>query len=176
MRTVDEQGRLDNFCRIVCDRTDYSQVRAGYVEHDDAKTVRIVSWAWLRGFRSILALPLKEEGGQLFGVFVICSAAINAFNREEIRLQEELSGELAFGISILVPPGREDEIPRILDRSRSGEPIKHHEAVRRRKDRQEIPFPPTIAPVYGPQGKVLAASAGGRDITEKARVEEGHLR
>ncbi len=54
-----------------------------------------------RGFRSCIALPLKDESGASFGVLCIYSAFPDAFTPDEVRLLEELAGNLAFGISVL---------------------------------------------------------------------------
>jgi len=54
-----------------------------------------------RGYRSCIALPLKDQGGNAFGVINIFSAQPNAFTPGETRLLNELAGDLAFGIMIL---------------------------------------------------------------------------
>ena len=54
-----------------------------------------------RGFRSGIALPLKSENATVFGSFNIYSSESDAFTPEEIRLLEELAGDLAFGITVL---------------------------------------------------------------------------
>jgi hypothetical protein len=54
-----------------------------------------------RGFRSMIAVPLKDEHGTSFGCLTVHSAEANAFTPEEIRLLEELAGDLAFGIVTL---------------------------------------------------------------------------
>jgi len=53
------------------------------------------------GFRSGIALPLKDEHANAFGTLGIYSAQPNAFAPEEIRLLEELAGDMAFGIVTL---------------------------------------------------------------------------
>jgi len=53
------------------------------------------------GFRSAIALPLKDKHAKAFGSLNIYSTQPNAFTPEEIRLLEELSGDLAFGIVTL---------------------------------------------------------------------------
>src|SRR5271165_517747 len=53
------------------------------------------------GFRSGIALPLKDENDDAFGSLTIHSAQPNAFTPEEIRLLEELAADLAFGIVTL---------------------------------------------------------------------------
>lgn len=54
-----------------------------------------------RGYRSNIALPLKDEVKNTFGALTIYSARDNAFNEDEIRLLKEMSGNLAFGIMAL---------------------------------------------------------------------------
>ena len=54
-----------------------------------------------RGYKSGFALPLKDGNGNVFGVLMIYSAEINAISLDELKLLEELSGDLAFGISSL---------------------------------------------------------------------------
>jgi PAS domain S-box-containing protein len=54
-----------------------------------------------RGYRSGIALPLKDENANVFGVLLIYSTEINSFTPDEIRLLEELAGDLAFGITTL---------------------------------------------------------------------------
>jgi len=54
-----------------------------------------------RGYRSCVALPLKDESNNIFGILSIYSAEPTAFTPDEIRLMEELAGDLAFGIMVL---------------------------------------------------------------------------
>ena len=71
---------------------------------DFATDPRLAPWresALQHGFRSGIALPLKDEHGNAFGSLSIYSAQPNAFSSEEIRLLEELAGDLAFGIVTL---------------------------------------------------------------------------
>jgi len=53
------------------------------------------------GFRSVISLPLKDERQRTFGVLVLYSKEVNAFTADEMRLLDELSGDLAFGIVVL---------------------------------------------------------------------------
>lgn len=50
------------------------------------------------GYRSGIALPLKDKKGKTFGVLLIYSAEPNAINSDEIELMEALSEDLSFGI------------------------------------------------------------------------------
>jgi PAS domain S-box-containing protein len=54
-----------------------------------------------RGYRSSIALPLKDDDARTFGVLNIYSAETQAFNPAETRLMEELAGDLAFGLTTL---------------------------------------------------------------------------
>jgi PAS domain S-box-containing protein len=54
-----------------------------------------------RGYRSGMALPLKDENANVFGVLMIYSAEANAITPDEMRLMEGLAGDLAFGITVL---------------------------------------------------------------------------
>ncbi len=54
-----------------------------------------------RGYHSSIALPLKDERAHTFGVLCIYSTETGAFTAEEVRLLDELAGDLAFGITTL---------------------------------------------------------------------------
>jgi len=54
-----------------------------------------------RGYRSSIAIPLKDESASTFGVLNIYASEPNAFTEDEQRLLEKLSDDLAFGIRIL---------------------------------------------------------------------------
>jgi len=54
-----------------------------------------------RGYRSTIALPLRDENATSFGILCIYSTEPRAFTPDEIRLLEELAGDLAFGIVVL---------------------------------------------------------------------------
>ena len=54
-----------------------------------------------RGYRSSIGMPLKDDNSNTFGALVIHSEEPNAFTQDEIRLMEELAGNLAFGITTL---------------------------------------------------------------------------
>jgi PAS domain S-box-containing protein len=74
-------------------------------------------------------------------------------------------------VMILIPPGRADEEPYILERIRRGEKVEHYETVRRRKDGSEVDISLTVSPVRDKSGKVIGASKIARDISERKRAE-----
>ncbi|MCX6899746.1 MAG: PAS domain S-box protein [Verrucomicrobia bacterium] len=75
-------------------------------------------------------------------------------------------------ITILVPPGCENEVPLILARIKSGGHIEHYEAVRCREDGRVIRVSLTISPVRDADGGIVGASTIARDITEHKRAAE----
>ncbi len=75
-------------------------------------------------------------------------------------------------VTILIPPDRLEEEPKILERLRRGERVDHFETVRRRKNGSLIDISLTISPVKDKHGDVVGASKIARDITERKRVEE----
>jgi PAS domain S-box-containing protein len=74
-------------------------------------------------------------------------------------------------ITVLFPPGREDEEPPILERILRGEPIDHYDTVRRKKDGTLIDVSLTVSPVKDSEGRIVGASKIARDISERKRTE-----
>jgi PAS domain S-box-containing protein len=77
-------------------RTDFCQ--------DFVTETRAAPWreaALTRGFRSSIAIPLLDNEGNVFGVFTLYAAEPNGFTPAEVKLLEELAGDVAFGISVL---------------------------------------------------------------------------
>ena len=75
-------------------------------------------------------------------------------------------------VTILIPPNRYDEEPRILERIRRGERTDHYETVRQRKDGSSVDISLTVSPIRDLRGKIIGASKIARDITERKRAEE----
>ncbi len=75
-------------------------------------------------------------------------------------------------ISILAPPDRPDEIPRILKRLRRGERIQNVHTVRVRKDGSQVDVALTISPIRDASGDITGAATVARDISARKRDEE----
>ena len=75
-------------------------------------------------------------------------------------------------ISKLIPPGRKDEEPEILNQIRHGKSVDHFETVRRCRDGRLIDISVTISPIRDPNGNIIGASKVARDITERKRLEK----
>jgi two-component system sensor kinase FixL len=84
-------------------------------------------------------------------------------------------------ISVLLPPGQEDETDSILDRIRRGERVDHYETRRRRKDGEIVDVSLTISAVWDNDGHFLGVAKVARDITAAKRAatalaeREAHL-
>jgi PAS domain S-box-containing protein len=74
-------------------------------------------------------------------------------------------------ISILAAPGRESEMPAILERIRQGERVDHFDTIRKRKDGTLVEVSLTISPVRDEAGRIVGASKIVRDISERRRTE-----
>src|SRR6185436_7693206 len=83
--------------------------------------------------------------------------------------EEEVVGQ---PINILIPPDRQDEEPKIIERLKRGERVDHFQTVRVRKDGQKIDLSLTISPIRNSRGQIIGASKIARDITEHKRLQE----
>jgi PAS domain S-box-containing protein len=75
-------------------------------------------------------------------------------------------------ISILIPPGRENEEPQIQERLRLGERVDHFDTVRVTKSGECVDVSLTISPIRDAGGQIVGASKISRDISERKRAEE----
>lgn len=82
---------------------------------------------------------------------------------------EEMLGQ---SLSLLMPPGRTDELPQLLGEVQKGFSIERYHTVRRRKDGKDIDVALTLSPIRDVAGNIIGASAIARDITEDKQAEE----
>ncbi|HVF70688.1 MAG TPA: PAS domain S-box protein [Chthoniobacterales bacterium] len=81
---------------------------------------------------------------------------------------EEIIGK---SILTLIPPDRQHEEPKIIERIRSGDRIDHYETVRQRKDGRLFDISVTVSPLKDREGRIIGASKIARDITERVQTE-----
>ena len=74
-------------------------------------------------------------------------------------------------VSILAPPDRLDEMPRILAQIRQGQRVDHYETRRVTKDGRVIDVSLTVSPVHDSSGRIAGASKIARNITDR-RIDE----
>ena len=74
-------------------------------------------------------------------------------------------------ITMLIPPEKQDEFTRLMEKIRRGEPVVNHNAERIRKDGERIHVSLTLSPVKDAAGRIVGVSVIGCDITEQKRME-----
>ena len=79
-------------------------------------------------------------------------------------------------LSIIVPADRPGEVEAILQRITRGEHVAQHETVQVRKDGTRLDISMSVSPIKDTRGKLIAASAIARDITEWKHVAEALAR
>ncbi|WP_437672900.1 PAS domain-containing hybrid sensor histidine kinase/response regulator [Sorangium sp. So ce131] len=97
---------------------------------------------------------------------------ITSWNRGAQAIFGYSAGEMiGQSVTVLAPPERADEMPRLVERLRRGEHVEHFETVRRRKDGREIDVSVTLSPIHDSLGNVVGVSKVARDISERLRLE-----
>lgn len=79
-------------------------------------------------------------------------------------------------ISVLAAPGREDEMPGILDRIKAGERFDHYQTERRHRDGSVVQVSLTVSPIRDERGQIVGASKIARDIGAAKRAESDLVR
>ena len=134
-------------------------------------------------FRDIGDRKRAEQNANLLASIVESSDdAIVSKNLDGIIMSWNQGAERLFGytaaeavgqsITMLIPPDRLEEEPKILERLKRGERVEHFETIRVRKDGSRLNVSLTISPVKDADGRIVGASKVARDITEKVRQEE----
>jgi PAS domain S-box-containing protein len=81
---------------------------------------------------------------------------------------EEIIGK---NISVLVPPGRQDEVRQIIAGMLANDArTDHFETQRVRKDGSTIDVSVTVSPIRASDGTIVGASSVARDVTEHNRM------
>ncbi len=117
-----------------------------------------------------LAALVNSSSDAIIGTTM--DGVITSWNQSAERIFD-YSAQEAIGepISMLLPPGSEDEELDILDCLKKGETTNPYDAVRRRKDGRKIEVSVIISPIFDPLGNLVGASKVARDITERKRME-----
>jgi PAS domain S-box-containing protein len=120
-------------------------------------------------FRLAAIVESSEDaiiGKNLNGIITTC-------NQGAERIYGYSAGELiGKPVSILTPPERSDEIPQIIEKLSRGERIEPFETVRLTKDGRRIHISLTVSLIRNNAGKIIGASAVGRNITDRKQAEE----
>ena len=73
-------------------------------------------------------------------------------------------------IAMMLPADSKDELSAIFDRLRRGERVEPYDTRRLRKDGSMIDVSLCVSPIKDRRGRVVGASAVGRDITQRNRA------
>jgi PAS domain S-box-containing protein len=126
--------------------------------------------------------PVKEERARVAAIVESSDDAIIGKTLEGIITSWNKGAQSIYGysaseavgqsISMLVPPERSDEVPKILEKVGRGEKVVHSETVRVSKDGRRLDISLTVSPIKNPEGDIIGASTIARDITERKHAEE----
>ena len=109
-------------------------------------------------------------GGTLDGIIRIWNQAAElmyGYSREEV---------IGRSIHLISPPDRTGEIDTTLASLGTGEPVKHLETIRYRKDGTAFPVSLTVSPIRDEDGQVVGAFSIARDVSEQRRAFEATQR
>ncbi len=141
---------------------------------------------------SVRRSDAEEVNNRLAAIVTSSDDAIIGKSLEGIVTDWNTGAEAIFGyeaaeaigqpLTMLLPPGQENDMARILERIKEGERVEHYETRRRRKNGEIIDVSLTISPIWDGSGRLSGASKVARDITEMKRAQadlqerEAHLR
>jgi PAS domain S-box-containing protein len=102
---------------------------------------------------------------------------VTTWNRAaEILFGYAASEMIGHSISVLAPPGREDDMKNVLRKVASGETVSRYRTQRCRKDGAIIDISLTVSPIYDGQGDIIGASKIARDISDVLLAEAAQER
>jgi PAS domain S-box-containing protein len=122
------------------------------------------------GLRFHLAALVDSSGDAIIGETM--EGVITSWNRSAERIFG-YSAQEAIGkpISMLLPPGRENEELDLLGCLKRGETTNAYDAVRTRKDGRNIEVSVTMSPIFDPLGNLVGASKVARDNSDRKQME-----
>jgi PAS domain S-box-containing protein len=123
-----------------------------------------------------------QDASALLSAIVDCSddaiiskdlnSIITSWNKSAERLFGYTASEaIGRSITMIIPPDRLDEEPKIIEQLKRGERVDHFETVRMRKDGSRFDISLTISPVRDNKGRIVGASKVARDVTERKHSE-----
>lgn len=115
-----------------------------------------------------LAAIIEDSDDAILGKTL--DGTITSWNRgAEILYGYTRAETVGRNVSMLLPPGQQDDLATILQRVAGGEAVSQIEAHRRRKDGEVIDVQLTVSPLRDASGRIVGASAAARDITQHNR-------
>ena len=113
-----------------------------------------------------LAAIVRSSGDAIIGKTL--DGTITSWNAGATRMYGYLPGEMiGRNIAMMLPADSKDELGAIFERLRRGERVEPYETRRVRKDGSIVDVSLCVSPIKDRGGRVVGASAVGRDITER---------
>jgi PAS domain S-box-containing protein len=120
---------------------------------------------------------MSEGDGRFAALFAGSEDAILIKDERAVIVDWNAAAERLYGytaaeaigrpVAMLVPPDREGEELRILERVLAGERVEHYETERVRADGSRVAVSLTVSPVRGADRRIVGASSIARDITRQ---------
>lgn len=121
--------------------------------------------------RSLLATIVENSDDAIISKTL--EGIITSWNRGAESIYGYTAAEaIGQSISLIIPPDEPDEVPILIARIRRGEPVRHYETNRRRKDGSIINVSLSISPLRSRTGAIIGASTIARDITDRKQAEK----
>jgi PAS domain S-box-containing protein len=121
-------------------------------------------------YRARLAAIVDSSQDAIIGKDL--NGIVTSWNKGAERLYgyaaEDMVGK---SVALITAPEHPDEIPSIMEKIRAGESLEHYEAVRITKDGRRLNISLSVSPIRDQEGRIIGASAIGRDITSQKRTE-----
>ena len=128
------------------------------------------------------SLELRDSQNKLALIMESSQDAIIGKNLDGIITQWNRGAEQIYGytakemigrnVSLLCPPDHPNEVPAILEKIRRGQRVGYFESARVTKDGRRLNMSISVSPIYDAEGRVVGASAIGRNISAQKKVEE----
>jgi len=118
-----------------------------------------------------LATIVESSSDAIIGIAF--DGLINSWNRAAERLFGYNANEvIGHPITLLMPPGSDNEMIDLLSQIKSGERIDPIDTTRLRKDGQNISVSQSISPIFDDDGRITGAASIFHDVTEQKRAEK----
>jgi PAS domain S-box-containing protein len=120
--------------------------------------------------RAHLAAIVESSGDAIVGKTL--DGVITSWNPAAEQLYGYASQEvIGQPVTLLAPPDRPDELPRLLERLRRGERVEAHEMQQMRKDGRLVDVSLSMSPIRDGAGRIVGIATIARDITDRKRAE-----
>ncbi|MEO8591979.1 MAG: PAS domain S-box protein [Candidatus Solibacter sp.] len=123
------------------------------------------------GSQRLLAAIVASSDDAIIGKSI--DGTIQSWNRGAEEIYGYRAPEvIGRSISLLVPPGRADELPDILEGVTAGHTRSHFETVRLTNQGRQVDVSITVSPILNELGIIVGAATIARDISHARRAEQ----